>query len=444
MTFRVYIPVFAFLTLWSAWLPARPAAAITLEECLNLALKNNPALKEQQLGLHQADEEIREKRARNFGSLALVSSYTHYNLPRTLAPLTPASIATDPAAVATSQDLFTAGVVYELELFTGFAQTRSVQIATLQRAMAQTALKLTREQLIYNVKTLYVNILAQQDLAVSQAAYSDALAKLHQRITRELEQGRKARIDQLKAAAEEEKARAALTRIRGNIRIMKAALASLLDIEPTFTLSPLEISPEAMSPVRQDPSGQIQGLDRLRLSELTIEKNRKNAEKAKSALYPQLIFSSGYGQNFGPNDTTNLHSGDWNNQEVWQAGLNLRWNIFDFGVSRAKIRKARLAARQSELEHRRILLELRKEIQEAVTKINTALSDHVSARAEEELTTESAAIEQVRYDKGAADINDLLQAMARRQLAASRVTETAYGYLAARYYLDYLLERGGS
>jgi len=95
---------------------------LTLEECIALALKNNPDLHKQQLNIQLADKDISEQRAQNFGRLDIVSSMTHYNLPRTLAPLTPASMAADPAKVATTQNLFTTGVAYEVPLFTGFSQ----------------------------------------------------------------------------------------------------------------------------------------------------------------------------------------------------------------------------------------------------------------------------------------------------------------------------------
>jgi len=41
-----------------------------------------------------------------------------------------------------------------------------------------------------------------------------------------------------------------------------------------------------------------------------------------------------------------------------------------------------------------------------------------------------------------ADINDLLYAKARNQLASSRFIEVGYSYQTARFYLDYLLEQG--
>ena len=78
------------------------ASAQTLDECVELALKNNLELQRKQLDPMLAQSDMEELKSRNYGKLSVVSSYTHYNLPRTLAPLTPASILTDPLAVPTT------------------------------------------------------------------------------------------------------------------------------------------------------------------------------------------------------------------------------------------------------------------------------------------------------------------------------------------------------
>jgi outer membrane protein TolC len=421
---------------------AEGAQAVTLAECVAMALDNNPDIQLQQLNVQLADQDISERQAANFGSLSVVASYNHYNLPRTLAPLTPATIADDPASVSTTRDLFLTGVVYELPLFTGFAQTRSVEISNLQKEMAASRLSLSREQLIYNVKSIYVNILSLQAREKAQHEYVKALQRLQANIDREFKLGKKARIDQLKAGADVKNGAAEEARIASDRAILQATLASLLNVDQLTDFKDIPLSAEAMTLAKDTFSGQTEQLQRIKTARLEVAKNTKLAEKEQSALYPQLVFNTSYGQNFGPNDDTNKYSGDWDNQEVWQAGLNLQWKIFDFGSSKAKIQKARTQARQSRYALTKTELELKRALQEAVTKINTAVSDYESAREEHAMTRETEAIEQVRYDQGAADINDLLYAKARNQLALSRLIAAGYSYTNARFYLDYLLEQG--
>ncbi|MEA3521624.1 MAG: TolC family protein [Campylobacterota bacterium] len=133
---------------------------LTLQESVEIALKNNPDIKKQELNYQLSDYHAQELSAKDYGKFNAVASYTHYNLPRTLVPLTPASIFNDPAAVATTKDLMNVGLAYDVALFTGYAQKHTLEISSLQQEMAQAKLRLGREQLIYNVKTLYTNILA--------------------------------------------------------------------------------------------------------------------------------------------------------------------------------------------------------------------------------------------------------------------------------------------
>ena len=79
---------------------------------------------------------------------------------------------------------------------------------------------------------------------------------------------------------------------------------------------------------------------------------------------------------------------------------------------------------------------------EAVIKIELALDDFYSAETELALTRETESIEQTRFEKGAADLNDLLYAKARNQLALSRFITARYSYQNHCFYLDYLLENG--
>ncbi len=419
-----------------------PGRALDLGECVALALRNNPDIRREELGVRLAEQSVREQRSRNLGRFDLVSTYTHYNLPRTLAPLTPASLGSDPAGVATTRDLFTGGITYEVALFTGFADTRSVEIADLQKRLAASLLRVSREQLIYNVRSLYVSILAAREQERAQEAYVDSLARLHATIGRELELGKKARIDLLKAAADLENGRAVQQRIRGDLAILRASLASLLGVDELDEIAEIDPLPVAMPAARLPQPEQLRDLARLRSARLAAEKEETLARKAGSVLYPQVVLTSGYGQNFGPNDSSNVNSGDWNSEQVWQAGVNLRWNILDFGSSRARIRQAEIAARRSRYQEQATALALKKNLQEAVARINTALGDYRGASKEETLTRETEVIEQVRFDKGAADIDDLLAAKARSRLAQSRTIDAGLRYRTARYYLDYLLEKG--
>ncbi len=417
------------------------SSGLSLDEAVALALENNPGLQKQQMNRALSEEGLSGKKAQNFGKIDLVASYGHYNLPRTLVPLTPASIFLDPTAVPTTEDLFTTGIMYEVALFTGFSQQHSVGIAAIEKEMATAAIKLSREQLVYNVKTLYVNILSLTAQEEAQKEYLTALQNLYDDIVLEIKLGKKARVEQLKAAADKENARVKVRQINGNTRILKASLAALLNTETITDLEEFSLEmPVSGSGTTYNTN--IQELDRYRSVLLDVEKKDILVEKSSAGYYPQVVFNGFYGQNFGPNDSSNANEGDWNNKETWQAAVNLKWTLFDFGSRSTSKQMAVIQKQQSRRDKVTTELELKRSLSEAVTKIELALDNYYSAEAERALTLETESIEQTRFEKGAADLNDLLYAKARNQLALSRSITARYSYQSGRFYLDYLLENG--
>ncbi|MCP4579042.1 MAG: TolC family protein [Deltaproteobacteria bacterium] len=429
-----------FLTVSTMMMLSGLSFGMSLEEAVDMALVNNPDMQRQRMNPSLSENDLAEKKSQNFGKIGLVASYGHYNLPRTLSPLTPAAILSDPYAVPTTQDLFTTGIMYEVPLFTGFSQQHSVEIAVMQKEMAGVALNLSEEQLIYNVKTLYVNALSLEHQKTAQDAYVQALAALLEDIRYEVKLGKMARVDQLKAAADLEKAQAQKSRIKSSITIVKATLASLLNVE---ILPPLEkVSIKRHLPETIEAGDTIKNLSRYQYAEMAVEKDAKLVEKSKADYYPQVMFNAFYGRNFGPNDNSNRYSGDWNEQETWQAVINLKWNIFDFGGRKSAGEKARIRKRQSEKGKLQTALDLKKSLVEATAKIRTAVAEYHSVTIEVDMTHETETIEQVRFENGAINLNDLLYAKARNQQAQSRLISAEYACLSAQFYLDYLLEDG--
>ena len=416
------------------------ANSLTIDEAVSLALANNPDLQKQQMNLGLSEEEIRHQKSLQFGQVDIVANYSHYNNPRTLTPLTPASIIDDPYAVPTTEDLYSTGIMYAVPLFTGFAQQRSIEVAELENEMAGVAIKLSREQLIYNVKTLYVNILSLKAQKKAQREYYGALKFLHDDIALQVKLGKKARVDQLKAAADMEKARVNIEQSIANIKIMKSSLAVLLNNDRIDTLEESFMEMQAINTAEHGKD--LEALDRYRSAVLEVEKNTRLEEKSKSEDYPQIDFNAYYGQNFGPNDDSNSNDGDWNNEEDWSVGINLKWSIYDFGTRSAVKRKATLRKLQSQQDKLSAELELKKALSDADTQIQLAIEDYNSAQTELALTRETERIEQIRFSKGAADMDDLLYAKARNQLALSHSIAARYTYQKRRFYLDYLLENG--
>lgn len=425
--------------------------AMTLEQSIAYALENNNALKQSDVAIDRSKAVRDTKEAQNYGRLDLVASYDHYNLPRTLAPLTPASLVSVPgaaAAIPTTQEMFTTGIAYNVVLFDGFAQQNAYSISDLQYQTASLKQKLGREELIYNVRNLYLSLLSLEEQLTAQYSYTEAQKNLLAHIKQEHELGSKAKIDVLKAQNSIEASHAQESGMESNIAIIKATLSSLMGEREFDDAEPVEID-IAVAQEQYTEDDDITALKRYRVSELAIKASTRKVEQSRANYYPTIDFGAYYGQNFGPNDADTsydnavvLSKGEWNNQEVWQVGLHLKWNLLDFGTTSSAIQASKLEYMNTRLESEAIEIELRKNITIAQNNIKHAAAQYKSALSQYVLLSETDKIEQIRYENNALTLTDLLATRADKTVAHAQLINAKYSYQKARYYLDYLLEKG--
>lgn len=259
-----------------------PLCASTLDGLIDYAMKNSTVIKQSKAQIQLSDVQRKENQALQLGSIDLVGSYTHYNVPRTLIPLTPGSLLSDPnaaKAIATTKDFFGTGVKYSVPLFTGFSQTRQVEMDSIATELSKSKLSLTKEQLAYNVASLYLSILALKDMSYAQKKHVDALEKLKNMIQKEVSFGKKAEIDLLKAENDLYGNISYLEVLKGNITMTKASLASLVGLKHLSNVTPIKVSVKKPNYSINMLVEQASKLTKVHISELNIRKASKRVEK---------------------------------------------------------------------------------------------------------------------------------------------------------------------
>ncbi len=418
--------------------------AVSLPSLVNIGLEKSSVVHKSSLDIESAKLKRDEVEASKLGSVDLVASYTRFNLPRTLAPLTPSTMR-DPiaaASVATTQNLFGTGVTYSVPLFTGFAQTADIEMTALSRQIAQSKSVLSKEQLVYNIRSLYLTILATQEMHQAQKSYVKRLKVLNDLIATEVRLGKKAQIDLLKAQSDYQANLSYLEIIQSNIIIAKASLATLVGIKEIDRLKAISVVVKNPNQNIERLLGDASQLHKIDISQLNLKKADKSIKKSGASKLPQVSLSSYYGHNYGPNDSSNVNSGDWEDERNWQIGLNAKWNLFDFGKSDATIQEAKIAKMKSKIDYEQTLLDLRKSLVEGSEKLKQSYTTYQSSILQLDLAKESENIESVRYQNDVSTLNDLLYAKSKTNLATAKLIESKYNYQKGKYYMDYLLERG--
>ena len=424
------------------FLCAAPLFSSTLNGLIAYAMENSTVVKQSKAQMDLAEVKREESTAAHYGSIDLVGSYTRFNLPRTLIPLTPATIVVDPKSVATTKNLFSTGVMYSIPLFTGFAQTRQVEMDGLSTRLSQSKLSLTKEQLAFNVASLYLSILALKEMTQAQKKHVEALKKLKNTIQNEVKFGKKAQIDLLKAENDLYGNISYLEVLKGNIAITKASLASLVGMDQLGSMQSIKVTVKKPHYSIHKLLNDTSSLDKVIIADINIQKAGKGIEKSESSNLPQVSLSSYYGYNYGENDSSNVYSGEFKKENNWQVGVNAKWTLYDFGKRDAATQKAKITHMQAELDKQQTLLDLKKSLIEASEKMKQEYANYQSNLKQYTLAKKSEKIEKVRYHNGVSTINDLLYAKSQTHLASAKLIESKYNYQKGKFYMDYLLERG--
>ena len=171
---------------------------------------------------------------------------------------------------------------------------------------------------------------------------------------------------------------------------------------------------------------------------MNLMKANKMIAKIESSKLPQVNLNSYIGKNYG----MDVQSNEWDDETLWQVGVNVKWNILDFGKRDLGVQQATITKMQASLKKEQLLLDLRKLLTQGVEKIKQSYTQYIGNTIQLNLSEKSEKIEKVRYENDVATLNDLLLAQGKKQLTRAKLIESKYNYQKSIYYLEYLLEQG--
>ncbi len=429
-------------------------SAMSLEEVVQSALIHNNSLKQTTLQVEQSKVLKEATGSKKFGRFDLKASYDHYNNTRTLAPLTPMDIVGTPTGayeIAATNDLFSIGIAYNVVLFDGFAQKNSYKISDIAYQNSIIKTKLAKEELIYNARSLYISLLALQKQLDAQEEYSESKRRLLEHIQDAYELGSKSKLDLLKADNAYKESLSNEQKMQANSDILKATLSRLMGGIAFDKAEDIEFSLD----YSEKKAIAVEKLQRYKLAKQQNSLARKKILKSESAYYPVIDFSAYYGYNFGPNATQNttppsaippnqtiIEEGSFNSENIWQLGIHLKWNLYDFGAKSALLEKERISLATSELALSDTKLEIEKNFKIAKNKLRLAVADYNAAKSQYALLEEIAKAERVKYESDAIILDNLLDTQAKKNLARAKMINAKYEAAKAEYYIEYLKEKG--
>lgn len=401
--------------------PVLPAGPLKLQEAIQIALANNP-------DIAAAGWDEKAARARYdtaFGerlpAFKAAAGYAHYNNDQRLIPT---RYNGEPGVF--SDDIGAADLVVSLPLFTGGRLINQVRAAELLHNAAGQRLARNRQELTFNVSSVFFNILAQQQVVESLEFSSRVLEENIRRVDALIAGKKAARVDRLRTEVRLADIRQRLVREQNVMAIQYRVLANLLGLggipnNPPSILG--ELTPDAQTPALDCEAA----LESARLhrgdylaARSSLEAQAHSVDAARSGHLPAVSLLGTYGERWALGSTTGppLGGGD-DSEDVGRIGVIVEIPLFEGGRTESRIREQRfqLAAAQERL--RKLELQICLELETAVLNIQSARERIDATQKAVAQAQESLRIEGLKYEAGKGAVVDVLDA--QRALLDSQV-----------------------
>jgi len=431
-----------------------PPPSVTLDECIEIARRNNPSLTSGNWDIQTAAAQRTQAASARWPQFTTNESWRNYlqeqRLQATRANQEPGLFSTG---------ILSADLNLKMPLFTGGQIRSDITAAEFQVLAAQNRLARTWEELIFNISSAFYNILAQRKVVESLRFSRNAMVKQRQRVLDMMAVDKAARVDVLRTEVRLADLEQRLVREQAVLDIQRRLLTTLLGVD--LAAGPVQVQGElTLRGSAPDLNGALamafaeRGDYRAALASLDAQAMKVNS--ARAARWPKLTLdgtfgmraATGIGDNgivytdrvnnstryaTNPAPPHNLSGGHmWPYPEyilpVGSVALVAEYPIFTGGKIASQIdeQEAKLASAQAAL--RKLALQIRLDVETALLNVSSTRQRADAMRKAIEQSKESYRIEEQKYEVGKGTITDVLDAQ-----AAMLDAETNYYKVVADY-----------
>lgn len=396
---------------------------LTLEDCLRIALENNPDIAARQWDIETALAE-RDIAKGQFGPfISAEAGYTRYLDDQRLIP------ATAPGELATYTDnIFSGDVVLRMPLYTSGRLESQVKASEYLAESVRHRFVRSRRELIFNVSNVFYSILGQEEVVNSLVFSQKALQEHRKRVEELLNAQKAARVDLLRTEVRLADLEQNLLKERNVLHIQSSVLASLLGIERF--MQPIEIEGQ-LTPTdfaaETHPSLELAFGQRrdYQAAKANVEAQYEILDAAKAGQWPIVSLEAAYGNRWAAGRTA---GGSSTSGDVGRVGFVVALPLFEGGQIKARIRRERSRLSAQTEAVRKLQLQIQLEVETAVSNMASTKARVGSIEKAVEQGKESLRIEREKYDLGKGAIVDVLDAQ-----AALLETQTSYYRAMADY-----------
>lgn len=419
---------------------------ITLEQALELSLKNNKEIEEARLQVERSEAVLRQEKAALFPTLDLTSglslgndlfldSITQQSIDEDVEEAIAANPGVDEDLIReVSEDRFTnanansldfnGGLALNYDIFTSGRRSASIGAAQKQLEVSKLSLESIVEEARFETSRDYYNLQdSDAQVEIQEAAVDDATQTLKDAQLRE-RAGLGTRFDVLRAEVELAQAQQRLTTATANQNISRRQLAETLSVSHSTDLSTADTIEEA-------------GVWELELAETIVQAFKNRAELEQFLLQreisddQQIIARANTRPIISANAdytvTDNLED-NFDISDRYTLGVNLQWRLFDGGSARASAKQSEIDGDIAETQFANQRNQIRFAVEQAFFQLRSNENNIATATKEVELAEESLRLARLRFTAGVGTQTDVIEAQTQLTTARGNLVTAIVDY----------------
>ncbi len=402
-----------FITTLGLMLLTSPAAAQKKESALDLntlttldlasakaiAIQGNPSLQATRTRIEQAFSVVSQKKAAWMPSVDASASLARVD-------------SSANSGTADENERYASSLSASLTLFDGFNRTYSLASAKYAESSATEAEKEARRLLLFNVSQGYFTLQsAMENLAIAESD-REYNTRLLTEAQAKYDAGAGTMSDVLNFKIAVNNAKTSLTTTRREISRARVALAVLMGAEQArlpdgLSLAPLPEQGPWSNPLPLEETLKESALSRrpdLAQAELSIKQADAAIKVAQSGYYPTVDLTGSLSGNRDGSAT--FEQDDFGSS----VGVNVSFNLFSGGQTRAKVAENRAALREAQYTRQSTTLAIKQEVADAMATFTAAKEAVVLQKETVAFTSQSRGLVEQEYLAGTSTVVKLNEA----------------------------------
>ncbi|MCH8524313.1 MAG: TolC family protein [Balneolales bacterium] len=432
---------------------AQAPQIITLQQAIDLALENNPALRQAENNILIQDANVRSAQMDFLPNLNAGFNGQR----RTGRQFVQETLQFDDFTTNTMGGSISTNVV----IFDGLRNIYSLRASQSARLSAEEMLERQRENVIFSTAVAYLNVILGEELLNIAIENLESSRQQLEQIEAQVEVGMRPLVDLYNQEALVARNEFEIVQQENSLNINKLNLIRIMAIDPLqeYDFEIPEIREQSL--VMQDFSlnelvaAAMANRRDLRSTEIQITNASQNLRIARGAYLPTVSLSgslsSGYSDQF--RETTLDPNGNLQRQTVGffdqftdrnrsrQVGFNVQIPIFNrYNTTRQ--------VQLSQIQYKNAVIELETKQLEVFQEVRQAYNDYIAAAKQLETTersmiaaTKAFETEQERFRVGASTLIELTRAQAEFVSASSNRVQSVYRFVFQEKLLEYYLGR---